>query len=71
MEIEYIEESRLRVHSIRVNGKFWGLVVHKDTDNPWQMDHEVHQFTGNGFILLDTVKRSGLIGKVVKEAVEA
>lgn len=70
MLIEYIEESRLHVHSIRVDGKFWGIVVHKTGEDLFQVLHEIHQFTGSGFILLDTVSRSALIGKVVREAVE-
>lgn len=70
MLIEYIEESRLRVHSVRVDGRFWGIVVHKDTDNFYVIDHEVHKFNGKGFELIGTVQRSALIGKLIREDLE-
>jgi len=70
MEIEYVEESRLHVHTVRVNGQFWGIVVHKDTDNFYVIEHEIHKFTGKGFELIDTVRRSGLIGAVIRKELE-
>ena len=56
MEIEYREESRLQVWTIRVNGVFVGLLVLK-TDNPWQPMYEVHQWDDarKGFTLYDTI----------------
>jgi len=58
MEIEYVEESRLQVWSIRVNSQFAGILVLK-TESPYKPIYEIHQWTGTGFILWNTI--SGFI----------
>lgn len=54
MEIEYVEESRLQVWSIRVNDKFTGILVLKK-DDPWAPLYEIHQWDGRGFTLFHTL----------------
>lgn len=71
MEIEYVEESRLGVHTIRMGGVFLGMVVHKPGNGGWTCDHEIHQWddTHKGFTLYATVDRWQDLGPKIKEMV--
>ncbi len=56
MALEFIEASRLGVHTILQDGVFWGLVVNT-RDHPYMPTYEIHKFNGRGFEMIRSTQR--------------
>lgn len=70
--IEYVEESRLGVHTIRKDGMFMGHVVHRATEDPWITMHDLYRWDAEKrqCVLFGTVDTWGALGPKIKEMVD-